>query len=111
MSALDVILALPEGSTDPFRGAPRSVNYLYTALLRATEIPARLAVGTTETGDTYTWVEVELNGRWLISDVTEAITAYSLEAESTLPKVNTAYFSVPREPHYSQFIDVEYLDL
>ncbi len=51
-------------------GSEQEIVLLYTALLRATEIPARVL---TVEGTPTTWVEMQMNGQWVESDPVSAI--------------------------------------
>lgn len=53
-------------------GNDLEISFLYTGLLRALDIQARVVRGTNET-DTHYWVEVYLNGKWILTDPTSDI--------------------------------------
>lgn len=52
-------------------GNEQEIAILYTALLRATEIPARVVTATDH--PEITWVEMQMNGQWVESDPVAAI--------------------------------------
>jgi hypothetical protein len=72
---------------------------LYTALLRAVDIPARMARGITEDGVDY-WVETYLNGQWMVASI----------AQETQYKFNDlTYFNLNRLTHYENYNIIEQL--
>jgi len=73
--------------------------FIYTALLRASDIPARIVRGITEEGMEY-WVETYINGQWFVSSIASDV----LNATGTLE-----YFNMNRALHYENFITVEIL--
>lgn len=72
---------------------------LYTALLRAVDIPAHISRGITEDGINY-WVETYLNGQWVVASI----------AQETQFKFSTlTYFNLNRSMHYENYATVEQL--
>lgn len=72
---------------------------LYTALLRAVDIPARMARGVTADSIDY-WVETYLNGQWVVTSIAQE-TQYKFN--------NLTYFNLNRLNHYENYITVEQL--
>lgn len=75
------------------------LGFIYTGLLRASDIPARMARGIKEDGIDY-WVETYINGQWLVSSVTADVQ----DANAILD-----YFNINRVLHYENYITVEIL--
>lgn len=72
---------------------------LYTALLRAVDIPARMVRGITEDGVDY-WVETFLNGQWMVASI----------AQETQYKFNAlTYFNLDRLTQYENYSIIEQL--
>lgn len=74
--------------------------FLYTALLRSTNIPAKIMRGNTGQEVLY-WVETYLNGEWTIASIAEDVKSGSGTAN---------YFYLDRTMHYDRFDQVEALD-
>jgi len=72
---------------------------LYTALLRATDIPARMARGINEEGIDY-WVETFLNGQWVVSSIAQ---------ETQFKFTDLTYFNLERTSFYKDYSIVEQL--
>lgn len=72
---------------------------LYTALLRAVDIPARMARGITEDGVDY-WVETYLNGQWMVASIAQE-TQYGFN--------DLTYFNLDRLTHYENYNIIEQL--
>lgn len=75
------------------------LGFIYTGLLRASDIPARMARGIKEDGIDY-WVETYINGQWLVSSITTDVQ----DANAILD-----YFNINRALHYENYITVEIL--
>lgn len=81
-------------------GSEQEIAILYTALLRATEIPARVVSSSEDSG--YTWVEMQMNGQWVASDPAAAIERMNTGAP--LAEAIDAHFNMSRsyfEERYS----------
>lgn len=78
---------------------PMELSMLYTGLLRASNIPARIVRGTTESGSNY-WVETYLNGKWGVASINDEINENS---------PSRLYFNVNRSYFYENFITVDIL--
>ncbi len=83
---------------------PQSANsvelcFLYTALLRAIDIPSRITRGVTDEGVDY-WVETYLNGQWIVAGVAQE-TQYKLGA--------LTYFNLNLKKHYEGYNTVKQL--
>jgi len=50
------------------KGNEFELTLVYTGLLRALDIPARIVRGTSDEASHY-WVEVLLNGKWILADI------------------------------------------
>jgi len=72
---------------------------LYTALLRAVDIPARMARGITEDGIDY-WVETYLNGQWVVASIAQ---------EAQFKFEGITYFNLNRSMHYDNYNIIEQL--
>jgi len=77
------------------------LNFLYTGLLRSVDIPARVMRGVTEAGVDY-WVELMINGRWLI-----AAPAMEMNQLSELSE----YFGIDLNDLYPNYGIIEEVDL
>lgn len=73
---------------------------LYAGLLRANDIPARIVRGSFEDVSDY-WVEIFINGKWLIADIASDI----IERSET----GSYRFNLSRSSHYSNFLSTEIL--
>ncbi len=85
-------------------GSEQEIAILYAALLRATEIPARVMTGTGNVD--HSWVEMQMNGQWVESDPVAAIER--IKNGAPLEEAADAYFNMSRsyfEERYSK-IDV-----
>lgn len=73
-------------------GSEQEITILYAALLRATEIPARVV---STSGDTpHTWVEMQMNGQWVESDPGAAI--QRIKTGAPLQEAVDAHFNMSR---------------
>jgi hypothetical protein len=54
---------------DSYTGSVQEANILYCALLRSAKIPARIATGESK-GKIIYWTEIQINGSWIVSDIT-----------------------------------------
>ncbi len=100
--------------TDDFEGDIKSLETLinsdrangfelcliYTGLLRANDIPARIVRGMSDQ-ITHYWVETYINGKWLIADIAKEV------SENTTQ--NLQYFNLSRSFHYSLYEAIEAL--
>lgn len=75
------------------------ISLLYTGLLRASNIPARIVRGVTETESQY-WVETYLNGKWGVASIIEEIRENS---------PSRLYFNINRSYFYENFKTVDIL--
>lgn len=82
------------------KGNEAELSILYAGLLRAVNIPARIARGSVNT-DSHYWTEVYLNGSWIITDIASEIQYHDDLAYK--------YFNLNHNFHYSQFEKTEYL--
>lgn len=73
-------------------GSEQEIAVLYTALLRATEIPARIQSSTGATPRT--WVEMQMNGQWVESDPVAAISR--MKDGAPLAEAVDAHFNMSR---------------
>lgn len=78
---------------------PLELSMLYTGLLRASNIPARIVKGNSESGSTY-WVETYLNGKWGVASINDEIRENS---------PSRLYFNVSRSYFYENFLTVDIL--
>lgn len=78
---------------------PIELSMLYTGLLRASNIPARIVKGSTELGSTY-WVETYLNGKWGVASIVDEIRENS---------PSRLYFNMNRSYFYENFLTVDIL--
>jgi transglutaminase-like putative cysteine protease len=78
---------------------PIELSMLYTGLLRASNIPARIVKGNTEFGSTY-WVETYLNGKWGVASIVDEIRENS---------PSRLYFNMSRSNFYENFLTVDIL--
>ena len=82
-------------------GNPLEIPLLYAGLLRAVDIPARVVRGTSDDETSY-WTEAYINGKWLIADIVQDISAKT-------PEYQIKGFNVTKSLHYGNFSDIEVL--
>lgn len=75
---------------------------LYTGLLRANNIPARIARGYAEGCARY-WVEMRINGQWMLARIGEEVRT----KDNT--SVGVSLFNIPKRSFYDALSAVEYL--
>ncbi len=73
-------------------GSEQEIAILYAALLRATEISARVVSGTD--GAVHYWVEMQMNGQWVESDPVAAI--QRMKDGAPLTEAADAHFNMSR---------------
>lgn len=79
------------------------LSNLYAGLLRALNIPAKIMRG--NIGDTsHYWVEVYINGNWIVSDL-----AWEIQNNDDFQKNGLKYFNLNKAGHYSQYDKIELL--
>lgn len=91
------------------KGDCDEISYLYAALLRASDIPARI-VSASNKGTYHAWNEIQINGKWIIVDATWASGYINDETGEYIRELNMNYFSINRDNYLSNFdTEVEYL--
>lgn len=83
-------------------GTSREVCFLYTALLRTIDIPSRIFMGITNNDQIQYWIEAEINGKWLIIDLTTSMTRKAAYRDGTI-KDYVDGFDLDRTTFYSEF--------
>lgn len=84
-------------------GSEQEIAILYAALLRATEIPARVMTGT---GDvSHSWVEMQMNGQWVESDPVAAIER--MKNGAPLEEAADAFFNMSRSYFEERYSEIE----
>jgi len=86
-------------------GTEREICYLYAALLRAAEIPAKVLTSNEKTP--HYWVELQINGPWVDSDPVLALQKQN-EGTSVADALNT-YFSTPKAYYEEKYRNIETL--
>ncbi|SHK10738.1 Transglutaminase-like superfamily protein [Caminicella sporogenes DSM 14501] len=89
------------------KGDCDEISYLYAALLRALDIPAKLVSGKIQK-DFHVWNEVKINGKWIIVDCTWG-SGYISDNKTYIKKLNLNYFNPNRKEYESKFTNIEYL--
>ncbi len=82
------------------KGNTEELAFLYTALLRSVNIPARVVNGYTDT-KSHTWVEANINGQWIVSDPSYEI---------MFAQVENNYFHISLGAYESRFDGRVYLE-
>lgn len=78
------------------------LSVLQVGLMRALDIPSRIVRGNNDLMGAF-WVETYLNGKWLITDISNEI------LDRPLIPSEVKYFNLNRKTHYEQFITTEIL--
>lgn len=86
-------------------GSEAELVILYTAMLRATEIPARIMTTTGETP--HVWVEMQMNGQWVASDPVAAIRR--MKDGAPLKEAVDAHFNMSQAYFTERYADAERL--
>lgn len=81
-------------------GNEKDLNILYTALLRASGIPSRIASGELD-GRLHYWTEIEINGIWIVSDI---VSGYRYKEDLTL---SLGHFSLNLRQYYENREDIK----
>lgn len=79
------------------KGTAREAGFLYAALLRTIDIPTRLFMGITNDNAIEYWIEAEINGKWIIIDLTASM-------------INRAAFNAGSSNSYTELYDVSRTD-
>jgi transglutaminase-like putative cysteine protease len=82
-------------------GSDFELTLLYTGLLRALDIQARVIRGTSADYSHY-WVEVYLNGKWIVTDIASDVMSKNIFSTQK-------YFDIDRTLHGSQYEKTELL--
>jgi transglutaminase-like putative cysteine protease len=82
-------------------GSDFELTLLYTGLLRALDIQARVVRGTSEDYSHY-WVEVYLNGKWIVTDIASDVMSKNIFSAQK-------YFDIDSTLHGSQYEKTELL--
>lgn len=69
------------------KGTNEELSYLYAALLRASGIPSKIVKGTND-DDEHVWNEIQINGKWIIADVTLGNSSTNNKAVSNDEDIN-----------------------
>lgn len=87
-------------------GSQQEIAVLYAALLRATEIPARVLTGVDD-APAY-WVEMQMNGQWVESDPAAAIER--MKNGAPLQEATDAFFNMSRAYFEERYGEIEISD-
>ncbi|MBS7525832.1 hypothetical protein KHM83_03975 [Fusibacter paucivorans] len=82
-------------------GSDFELTLLYAGLLRALDIQSRVVRGTSEDYSHY-WVEVYLNGKWIVTDIASDVMSKNIFSTQK-------YFDIDRTLHGSQYEKTELL--
>ena len=82
------------------KGNKQELSYLFAALLRESNIQARLVQGTISE-EFHTWNEMLVNGKWFIVDVTWG-SGY-MDSENIEKELDMSYFKANRTAYESKF--------
>lgn len=97
------------------KGTNEELSYLYAALLRASGIPTKIVKGT-RVDEQHVWNEIEINGKWIIADVTLGSSSGDIakdnisEDETADKKADMKYFDVKRSDYEENFPETEILE-
>lgn len=89
------------------KGTDEEISYLYAALLRASDIPAKIVKGKLDE-DYHTWNEISINAKWIIADVTWG-SGYK-DSENMTKKLDMSYFNPNRIDYELKFSDITTLE-
>ncbi len=91
------------------KGDCDEISYLYAALLRASDIPAKIVASSSE-GEFHAWNEVQINGKWQIVDPTWASGYMNDETGEYVKEFDIGFFGPNKASYLSKFDgEVEYL--
>jgi hypothetical protein len=89
------------------KGSNEEISYLYTALLRASNIPTKIRKGKLQEAY-HTWNEILINGKWIIADPTWG-SGY-VDDENVIKKLNLDYFNINKTIYENKFTDITTLE-
>lgn len=87
------------------------ISYLYAALARSIDIPAKVISGKMDEDEYHVWNEIQVNGKWIVVDPTwGAGYVDSSDDDSTyIKELDMSYFNKNREYYEKQFTDIKVL--
>lgn len=89
------------------KGTDEEISYLYAALLRSSDIPAKIVKGKLDE-DYHTWNEISINAKWIIADVTWG-SGYK-DSENMTKELDMSYFNPNKIDYELKFTDITTLE-